>query len=125
MRKNKRRKIEERLRNVEVDLANAQDYVEKSENIESSSFLHFSDWRGKSGHPAWMKNHMIPTLIKYRARKEKTLQKLRNQAKDKRVTNRKRQGWTEAAEKMHRAGEDQLLIPDVFVDDIEVERWSS
>jgi hypothetical protein len=120
--RHKRQKIEERLAKVETALANAQDYVAKGVNIESSSFLHFGDWHGKSGHPSWMKNHMIPTLMKYRARKEKTLQHLVNKAKDKKLTYRKRQDWAEPAEKMHRAGHDQLLIPDVFEDDIEIER---
>jgi antitoxin MazE len=32
-----------------------------------------------------------------------------------------RQGWAEAAARMHEAGDDELLIPDVFEDDIEVE----
>jgi antitoxin MazE len=34
---------------------------------------------------------------------------------------RPRQGWAVAAERMHEVGDDALLIPDVFVDDIEVE----
>ncbi len=37
------------------------------------------------------------------------------------VKSKPRQGWAEAAERMHRAGDDELLIPDVFEDDIEVE----
>jgi antitoxin MazE len=32
-----------------------------------------------------------------------------------------REGWREAAERMAAAGDDELLIPDVFEDDIDVE----
>ena len=32
-----------------------------------------------------------------------------------------RQGWAAAAQRMHREGEDALLIPDVFLDDVEVD----
>jgi hypothetical protein len=121
----KRQKIEARLKKVEADLANAHEYVARNVNVESLSFLHFADWHGKSGHPLWMKNHMIPTVMKHRARKEKALQLLAKKDKDKKLTRRKRQGWAEAAERSHRAGDDQLLIADVFEDDIQVESWSS
>jgi hypothetical protein len=109
MREDKRQEIEERLSKVEFALANAQEYVSRNENVESSSFLHFADWHGKSGHPLWMKNHMIPTLTKYRTRKEKALQNVISKTKDKRVTKRKLQGWAQAAEKMHSAGDDKIM----------------
>ena len=32
-----------------------------------------------------------------------------------------RRGWNEAARRMAASGDDELLIPDVFVDDIDVE----
>ena len=38
-----------------------------------------------------------------------------------RVPARPREGWADAAARMHQAGDDTLLIPDVFPDDIEVE----
>jgi antitoxin MazE len=37
------------------------------------------------------------------------------------VKARPRQGWARAAKQMHEAGDDQLLIPDVFEEDIEVD----
>ncbi len=37
------------------------------------------------------------------------------------VRSRPRQGWAAAAERMHQAGDDALLIPDVFPDDVEVD----
>ena len=37
------------------------------------------------------------------------------------VPSRPREGWAEAARRMHQAGDDALLIPDVFSEDIEVE----
>lgn len=39
------------------------------------------------------------------------------------VKSKPRQGWAAAAAEAHKAGEDKLLIPDVFEDDIEVEEW--
>jgi antitoxin MazE len=39
------------------------------------------------------------------------------------VSERPRQGWREAAVRMSAAGDDELLIPDVFADDIDVE-WT-
>lgn len=39
------------------------------------------------------------------------------------VKRKPRQGWEAAAAAAHQAGEDKLLIPDVFEDDIEIEKW--
>lgn len=36
------------------------------------------------------------------------------------VKAKSRQGWDEAAQRMHECGDDELLIPDVLEDDIEV-----
>ena len=36
------------------------------------------------------------------------------------VKSKPRQGWAAAAELMHQAGDDELLIPDVFEEDVEV-----
>ncbi len=35
------------------------------------------------------------------------------------VKSQPRQGWTAAAERMHEAGDDALMIPDVFEEDVE------
>jgi antitoxin MazE len=37
------------------------------------------------------------------------------------IRSRSRQGWAAAAERMRQAGDDALLIPDVFLDDVEVD----
>jgi antitoxin MazE len=37
------------------------------------------------------------------------------------IRSKPRQGWREAAERMHQTGGDELLIPDVFEDDVDVE----
>jgi antitoxin MazE len=37
------------------------------------------------------------------------------------VRNQPRKGWREAAARMSAAGDDDLLIPDVFEDDVDVE----
>lgn len=86
----KNRKIEERLEMIEQRLANAHEYVAQNVNVEGKSWLHFDDWLGKSGHPLWMKNYMIPTLMKNRAELEKVLRNADSKAKDKKLTRRKR-----------------------------------
>src|SRR5262245_3609754 len=90
----KRQKIEEQLEEIEKRLANAEEYVARNVNVEGLSWLHFGDWWGKSGHPSWMRNFMIPTMMKHRARKEKALKNLDTKAKDKNLTRRTRHGAT-------------------------------
>jgi len=36
------------------------------------------------------------------------------------VKSQPRQGWAAAAERMHEAGDDELMIPDVFEEDVEI-----
>jgi antitoxin MazE len=36
------------------------------------------------------------------------------------VQSKPRQGWAAAADRMHEVGDDELLIPDVFEEDVEV-----
>lgn len=91
MKGRKRHSIEKRLENIEAALANAAEYVAKGVNIEGTSFLHFADWVGKSGHPLWMQNHMIPTTIKARRKLEKTRENLDKKVKDREITRRRRE----------------------------------
>jgi hypothetical protein len=84
------KQIKEQLDKIDTDLANAHEYVARDINVEGSSFLHFGDWRGRSGHPKWMRNFMIPTLIRVREKKEKTLEQMDRKAKDKHVSKRRR-----------------------------------
>jgi hypothetical protein len=79
----KRQKIQERLERAEQHLRNAEEYVAGGKNVESSSFLHLKDWEGKSGHPLWMKNFMIPTIERWRARKQKALERIVAKEKEK------------------------------------------
>ena len=92
MNKKKSKQIQKDLERVEVHLANAEKYVVQDTNVEGSSWLHFGDWQGRSGHPSWMKNFAIPTMKKYRSRKEKALKSINNRAKDKNLTRRKQLG---------------------------------
>jgi hypothetical protein len=96
MSQKKRQQIEERLKRLETCLANAEEYVARNVNVEGRSWFHDGDWQGKSGHPSWMKNFMIPTLLRSRSRKEKMLLRLDNKAKDRMLTMRKRRGVFEA-----------------------------
>jgi hypothetical protein len=88
----RRREIEERLERINERLASAAEYVAQNVNVEGRSFLHFDDWQGKSGHPSWMRNYMIPTTMKVRARTERVLDNIENKTKDKKLTKRKRRG---------------------------------
>jgi len=94
MNEKKKQKIQERLEMIEKRLSNAEEYVAQNVNVEGSSFLHLDDWQGKSGHPSWMKNFMIPATMKGRARNEKALKTIDNKAKDKKITRRGRQKAT-------------------------------
>jgi hypothetical protein len=94
----KRQKIQEQLERVEKSLLNAAEYVENDVNVEGSSFLHFDDWLGKSGHPSWMKNVAMPVMMKYRARKERALESIDTKAKDKELTTRRRYRGTSGEE---------------------------
>jgi hypothetical protein len=88
---NKRRNIEERLRHTNDRLAAAEAYVARGVNVGGRAFLHLDDWNGRSGHPLWMKNHMIPATEWRRARDERALHRVIREAKEKRRTQRRRQ----------------------------------
>jgi hypothetical protein len=87
----KQRSIHEQLEVIEKRLAAAEEYVARNVNVESSSFLHFDDWKGNSGHPLWMKNFMIPATKRTHARKEKALERIKSKNRDKRLRQRRRQ----------------------------------
>jgi len=88
---NKINVIEEQLETIEQRLADAEEYVAQNVNVEGSSWFHWDDWKGKSGHPLWMKNFMIPTTKKGRARKEKALERISRENRDKTLKQRRRQ----------------------------------
>jgi len=86
------REIKKLLRMIDEHLANAEKYVARNVNVESSCWLHTEDWNGKSGHPLWMKNHMVPTTEKHRAKLEKTLERIMARKRERaRESARKRQ----------------------------------
>jgi len=87
----KKLKIKEQVQMIEKHLVNAEEYLAQNINVDSSSWLHLGDWRGRSGHPSWMRNWMIPSLKKSRARKEKALEIIDKKAKDKNLLRHRRQ----------------------------------
>jgi hypothetical protein len=87
---NKKRIIEKQLELIGKNLANAESYVAKGNNIEVSSWFHLKDWNGQSGHPLWIKNHMIPITKKCRAKKEKALEIILNKEQKKFLKSQKR-----------------------------------
>jgi hypothetical protein len=84
--------IREQLGRIEKRLSDAEEYLARGVNVEGSGFLHLDDWRGKSGHPLWVRNFMIPTTLKNRSRKEKTLDLIDKKAKDRATTRHRRIG---------------------------------
>jgi len=83
--------IEERLKKIEERLANAEEYLARDIGVEGKAFLHFDDWRGRSGHPLWVKNFLIPTTMRARARKERALRTIEVKTKDRRLSRRRRE----------------------------------
>jgi hypothetical protein len=92
MKKPKVKQIKEELKHIDARLKRAKEYVAQNMNVEGTTFLHFDDWNGASGHPAWMNNHMIPTMLKHRTRKEKAIERIIKKVRDKRISARKHQG---------------------------------
>ena len=88
----KTRKIKERIKMMDKNLSNAEKYIARNANVESKSLFHLQDWKGESGHPIWMKNHMIPTTKKARAKAEKALERIIAREKARKSEKRLRKG---------------------------------
>jgi hypothetical protein len=86
----KRLPIEDQITEIEKWLLNAQQYLARNVNVEGKRFLHFDDWKGNSGHPLWIRNHMVPSLKRARKWKEKLLTFIENKTKKKEIAQRKR-----------------------------------
>lgn len=50
------KKIEKKIERLEKNLEDSKSYVKKGENIYGDWS---TDWKGKSGHPSWVKNIVI------------------------------------------------------------------
>jgi hypothetical protein len=87
---NKKRKIEEQIEKLDQQLVAAEHYVARNVNVRGFDWLHLSDWHGKSGHPLWMKNHMIPSTKKMLAERERAIKIITTKAKDKLHQERRR-----------------------------------
>lgn len=88
---NTARKIEAQIKVLNQHLAAANEYVARNENVRgAASWLHFGDWKGNSGHPLWMKNHMIPSIQRSLVGKDRALEKIATKAKAKRLKERRR-----------------------------------
>jgi hypothetical protein len=85
----KKLQIGQQLARIEQRLANAEAYAARGVNVEGSAFLHFDDWKGNSGHPLWMKNFMMPATKRGRAKKEKALDRITNEEREKRLQQRR------------------------------------
>lgn len=87
----KTKKIKEQIRTLEQNLAAAEEYVARNVNVRAfPAWLRLSDWKGKSGHPLWMKNHMIPSTQRARTEKERALERISVQEKETQREQRRR-----------------------------------
>jgi hypothetical protein len=86
----KKRKIKEQIGMLDQHLAAAEEYVARNVNVRGLSWLHLSDWKGKSGHPLWMKHKMIPSTKRARAEKERALERINTKGKKKQLKQRRR-----------------------------------
>lgn len=84
----KARRIQEQLAAFDKNLASAEAYLMNGVNVRGSSWLHLEDWKGRSGHPKWMKNHMIPSTRKAAVRLEKKLERIAAKERDRRLRTR-------------------------------------
>lgn len=78
----KSRAIKEELEVFDANLAAAANYPAQGKNIEGKTAFHLDDWNGKSGHPLWMKNVMIPRTMKFQIKKERALEKIAQKDKE-------------------------------------------
>ncbi len=84
------RKIKEQIDVLDQRLAAAKKYVARNVNVRgAASSLHLGDWKGKSGHPLWMKNHMIPSTQRARTEKERALERIGTKSKVRRLKQRR------------------------------------
>lgn len=79
----KRDRILRGIGDTDRTLAAARAYLARGVNVRGSAFLHFDDWQGRSGHPLWMRNHMIPSLERRRAEAERTLERIERKETEK------------------------------------------
>jgi hypothetical protein len=83
-------KIKQQIGTLEQNLAAAEEYVARNVNIRGfPSWLRLSDWKGKSGHPLWMKKHMIPSTLRARVENERALERINAKGKEKQLKQRR------------------------------------
>ncbi len=87
---NRERKIKEQIEKLNQNLVAAEHYVARNVNVQSFDWLHLSDWNGKSGHPLWMKNYMIPSIKRMMTESERALEKITSKTKARRIKERRR-----------------------------------
>ena len=87
---NNEQKIKEQIEKLERHLVTAGHYVARNVNVRGFDWLHLSDWKGKSGHPLWMKNHMIPSTKRKMTERESAIEKISTKTKEKQLQDRRR-----------------------------------
>ena len=86
----KAQKIKKQIEVLDQRLAAAHEYVARNINVRGqAAWLHLSDWKGKTGHPLWMKNHMIPSTKRSRTEKERALETIDTKSKKRQIKERR------------------------------------
>jgi hypothetical protein len=87
----KEQQIKKQIEVLDQNLAAADKYVARNVNVRgTASWLHLGDWKGKTGHPLWMKNHMIPSTKRSRTGKERALETIATKSKARQIKERRR-----------------------------------
>jgi len=87
---NTERKIKEQIEKLNQNLVAAEHYVARNVNVRAFDWLHLSDWNGKSGHPLWMKKHMIPSTKRMMTERERALKQIASKTKERQLKERRR-----------------------------------
>jgi hypothetical protein len=87
---NTERKIKEQIEKLNQNLVAAEHYVAWNVNVRAFDWLHLSDWNGKSGHPLWMKKHMIPSTKRMMTERERALKQIASKTKERQLKERRR-----------------------------------
>lgn len=78
----KQSQVEGRIKRWQKQLDNAEKYLAEGKNIEGRAWLHLDDWTGKSGHPDWVRNFLIPRIKKEIGKCEEVIERISQKEKE-------------------------------------------
>jgi hypothetical protein len=84
------RKIRRKIDTLETELAAGARYALRGVNRRAGPCV--QDWKGNTGHPLWMRNHMIPVKRRVRAQLDRALDTIATKERGRRLRARRRAG---------------------------------